>query len=309
MTLAIATAPLTAPTAGSAPLDRTPLNWLVQAPATSQSIAEQAPPSLFQPVTPQRLMGTVVAIVLAWLLLDIARRLSHWLSENVARRFRLIVKQSLPFVQGLIFLLITLYLIRLWIVFSNANLIAVGGSIALALGFAFKDFASSIVAGLMALYEASYRVGDRVQIRDWYGEVVGFGLRSIRLRTPDDNIVTIPHSAIWSEAVSNGNDGALEAQVVTDFYLDNQSNIQAAVRILHLAAYTSKYTQLKLPIVVVISEHPWYTHLKLKCYPMDARNEFAYKTDLLVRAKRALEDKNISYPRNVKPLRPPMDEP
>ena len=309
MTLAIATAPLTAPTAGSAQLDRTTLNWLVQAPATSQSIAEQTPPSLFQPVTPQRLVGTVVAIVLAWLLMDIARRLSHWLSENVARRFRLIVKQSLPFVQGLIFLLITLYLIRLWIVFSNANLIAVGGSIALALGFAFKDFASSIVAGLMALYEASYRVGDRVQIRDWYGEVVGFGLRSIRLRTPDDNIVTIPHSAIWSEAVSNGNDGALEAQVVTDFYLDNQSNIQAAVRILHLAAYTSKYTQLKLPIVVVISEHPWYTHLKLKCYPMVARNEFAYKTDLLVRAKRALEDKNISYPRNVKHLRPPMDEP
>ena len=309
MTLAIATALPTTLTAGAANLDRTATNFLAQNPETSQSIVEEAPPSLFQPVTTQRLMGTVVTIVLAWLLVGAARRLSQWLSENVARRFRLIVKQSLPFVQGLIFLFFTLYLIRMWIVFSNANLIAVGGSIALALGFAFKDFASSIVAGLMALYEASYRVGDRVQIRDWYGEVVGFGLRSVRLRTPDDNIVTIPHSAIWSEAVSNGNDGALEAQVVTDFYLDNQANIQAAERILYLAAYTSKYTQLKLPIVVVISEHPWYTHLKLKCYPMDARNEFAYKTDLLVRAKKALEEKNISYPREIQHLRSPIDEP
>ena len=281
---------------------------LADSSETSQATPDQTPPSLFQPVTPQRLGGTVVAIAIAWLLLDAARRLSHWLSENVDRRFRLLVKQSLPFVQGLIFLLITLYVTRLWIVFSNANLIAVGGSIALALGFAFKDFASSIVAGLLALYESSYRVGDRVQIRDWYGEVVGFGLRSIRLRTPDDNIVTIPHSTIWSEAVSNGNDGELEAQVVTDVYLDNQSDIQAAVRILYLAAYTSKYTQLKLPIEVVISEHPWYTHLKLKCYPMDARNEFAYKTDLLVRAKKALEEKNISYPQEGDRWRLPLDE-
>ena len=276
------------------------------------SITDLAPPppeGLFLPVTPQRLLGTAIAIVLAWLLTVAARRLSHRLSEVVDRRFRLIVKQSLPFLQGLIWLLITPYVASLWINYSGANLIALGGTIALALGFAFKDFASSIVAGLLALYESSYRVGDRVQIRNWYGEVVGFGLRSIRLRTPDDNIVTIPHSAIWSEAVSNGNDGALEAQVVTDFYLDNQSDIQAAVRILYLAAYTSKYTQLKLPIVVVISEHPWYTHLKLKGYPMDARDEFAYQTDLLVRAKKALEDKNISYPQDVERLRVPIKEP
>ena len=34
----------------------------------------------------------------------------------------------------------------------------------------------------------------------------------IRLQTPSDNTVTIPHSKIWTESVSNSNAGELEAQ-------------------------------------------------------------------------------------------------
>ena len=68
------------------------------------------------------------------------------------------------------------------------------------------------------------------------------------------------------------------------------------MRILYLAAYTSKYTQLRLPIVVVMNEKPWGTHFKLKCYPMDARNEFVYKTDLLKLAKQAFATYGIPYP-------------
>ena len=96
---------------------------------------------------------------------------------------------------------------------------------------------------------------------------------------------------------------------MTDFYLDSQADIKAAVRILYLAAYTSKYTQLKLPIDVVIVEQPWYTNLKLKCYPMDARDEFAFKTDLLVRGKQALQDKNIACPSPLDRLFQPSEEP
>ncbi|MGK7906569.1 MAG: mechanosensitive ion channel family protein [Synechococcus sp.] len=267
------------------------------------------PQGLFLPITGDRLVNTVLIILLTWLLLEMARRMGQWLSERVDRRFRLAVKQSLPFLQGVVLLLSASYLVSLWVNFSSANLFALGGTVAVALGFAFKDFASSIVAGVLALYESSYRVGDRVQIGNWYGEVVGFGLRSIRLRTPDDNIVTIPHGVIWTEAVSNSNDGALEAQVVTDFYLDSQSDIKTAVRILYLAAYTSKYTQLKLPITVVAIEQPWYTHLKLKCYPMDARDEFVFKTDLLVRAKQALQDNSIAFPTPFDRLSQPSEEP
>ncbi|WP_017326327.1 mechanosensitive ion channel family protein [Synechococcus sp. PCC 7336] len=255
------------------------------------------PSGLIKPFDLGRLLWTVGAIAIAWIAIAAVKRFTHWLSERVARRFRLTFKQLLPFCQGLILLITAVYIANLWLDFSNANFLAISGTIAVALGFAFKDFVSSVIAGAIALYEAPYRVGDRVQIGDHYGEVVGYSLRTIRLKTPDDNIVSIPHNTNWTSPISNANNGSLEAQVVTDLYLDCSTDIQAAIRILYLAAYTSKYTQLKLPITVVASETPWSTHLKLKSYPMDARDEFAYKTDLLLRAKQSFKACGIEYSR------------
>ena len=42
------------------------------------------------------------------------------------------------------------------------------------------------------------------------------------------------------------------------------------MRILYHVAYTSKYTQLELPILVVMEEKPWGSYFKLQCYPIDA---------------------------------------
>ena len=142
-----------------------------------------------------------------------------------------------------------------------------------------------------------YRVGDRIQIEDFYGEVVGYGLRGIRLQTPDDNVVTIPHNKIWTDAVSNSNMGELEAQVVTEFYFAHEIDVELVKKTLYRVAHTSKYTYLKLPILVIVVEKPWGTLFKLKSYPLDARDEFIYKTDLTRRAKREFKKHNLPYPR------------
>ncbi|NEQ55440.1 MAG: mechanosensitive ion channel, partial [Leptolyngbya sp. SIO3F4] len=69
--------------------------------------------------------------------------------------------------------------------------------------------------------------------------------------------------------------------------------------ILYQAAYSSRFTQLKLPVNVVVSEETWATHLKLRAYPMDARDEFIYKTDLILRIKKACRRHQIPYPRTI----------
>ena len=126
--------------------------------------------------------------------------------------------------------------------------------------------------------------------------MVAYGLRSVRIQTPNDNTVTIPHNKIWTEAVSNSNAGALEAQVVTKFYFAHEIDIDRVKTILYRVAQTSKYTHLKLPIVVVMQEKPWGSVFKLKCYPLDARDEFIYKTDLITRAKQSFAEYELAYP-------------
>ena len=277
-----------------------PSNLMVQAGMfigqTSNNVAESSEILIFQDITIAKILQATIIITLAYALLQISQKTNDWLSEKVARRFRLIVKQSLPFWRATIILGTGIWVARLFFQLSANNLLALTGTIAVALGFAFKDYASSLIAGIVALFEVPYRVGDRVQIGEHYGEIVNYGLRCIRLQTPADNLISIPHNKIWTEPISNANNGQLEALVVTDLYLAHEVDVDLVTKILYQAAYTSKYTQLKLPIVVDIEETIWGTHFQLKSYPMDARNEYFYKTDLLKRAKQALGRSEIAYP-------------
>ena len=209
----------------------------------------------------------------------------------------MIIKQSVPFLKGIVLIITIAYLLPVFINLTGSNLIALTGTIAVALGFAFKDYASSIIAGVVNLFEGPFRMGDRVQIGDHYGEVIDYGLRGVRLQTPDDNAVTIPHNITWTNPISNANSGQLEAQVMTEFYFAHEANTELAVEILYQAAYSSRYTQLKLPVMVVVSEETWATHLKLRSYPMDARDEYVYKTDLILRIKKACARHQLPYPR------------
>jgi len=248
-------------------------------------------------ITASKLIRAAISLLCAYIALQAIRFLTDWASERVPRRFRLAIKQSVPFLKGFVLTLSVVYILQIFIRLNETDLFALTGTIAVALGFAFKDYVSSVLAGIITLFEGPFRVGDRVTIGQTYGEVVDYGLRGVRIQTPDDNIVTIPHNVAWTESLSNSNSGQLEAQVVTTFYLAHQVNPSIAIQILYQAAYSSRYTQLKLPVSVIVREQPWATEFQLKAYPMDARDEFEYQTDLIVRAKQAIAAHGLSYPR------------
>ncbi|MEM7761347.1 MAG: mechanosensitive ion channel family protein [Cyanobacteria bacterium P01_A01_bin.40] len=269
---------------------------LAQSAGEAASETAEQTKDIVSKITTGKVAQAVFILLTAFLILRILDRVVIWLSERIAKEWRLRVKQFLPFLRMLVLTTTTVVLMNLFLNLSKENILAVTGTVAVALGFAFKDYASSIIAGIVALFESPYGVGDRIKIGDHYGEVVSYGLRAVKIQTPDDNTVVIPHNKIWTEAVSNSNGGALEAQVVTDFYFAHEIDINLVRKILYRTAQTSKYTALKLPIVVVMQEKPWGTMFKLKCYPLDARDEFLYQTDLISRAKQAFTKHKLAYP-------------
>ena len=254
-------------------------------------------------ITTWKVSQALIIILASYITLRVIDWLIIWISERIASEWRLRVKQLLPFFRTVILTAAIVILMNLFLNLSPENIIAITGAVAVALGFAFKDYASSIIAGIVGIFEGSYRVGDRIKIGEDYGEVVSYGLRGIRVQTPSDNIVTIPHNKIWTESVSNSNAGELEAQVVTEFYFAHEVDTELVTKILYRAAHTSRYTQLELPVVVRMAETPYGTHFKLKSYPLDARDEFLYQTDLTNKAKKAFAKYSLTYPRllNVEP--------
>jgi small-conductance mechanosensitive channel len=276
--------------------DRISYYILAQSAKDAANQTAEQTKDLLSKITTWKITQGLIIIIAAFVFIKIIDKLLLWLSEKVAKALRLKIKQFLPFLRTAVLAFATITLANLFFNLSRDNLLAITGTVAVALGFAFKDYASSVIAGIVGLFEGPYRVGDRIKIGDFYGEVVSYGLRSIRLQTPDDNIVTIPHNKIWTEAVSNSNFGELEAQVVTEFYFNHYVDIGLVKKILYRVAQTSKYTHLKQPILVIIQEKPWGTLFKLKCYPLDARDEFIYQTDLTTRAKRAFAKHHLVYP-------------
>lgn len=179
-------------------------------------------------------------------------------------------------------------------------LLAIAGSAAVAIGFSLKDIVASVVAGIILLFDRPFQVGDRVTFNDTYGEIVGIGLRTVKLVTLDDNLVTIPNSRFLTDVVASGNAGALDMMIVIDFHIAPDADIDLARGIVREMVTTSRFVFLKKPFTVTISEmeiaERLAIKLRAKAYVLDCRFEKAFETDVVSRVVKAFNEQGIKRP-------------
>jgi small-conductance mechanosensitive channel len=81
--------------------------------------------------------------------------------------------------------------------------LAGAGIIGIAVGLAAKDFIANFFGGAIIVMDKPFELYDRIKIDQYIGDVVHVGSRSTRLKTPDNQIVTIPNSTITNSFVVN----------------------------------------------------------------------------------------------------------
>jgi len=218
-----------------------------------------------------------------------------WLAGRASGRLRLHTLAAVPVLRLVVIASALMLIIPRIVEPTFENLVALLGALGLALGFAFKDYVGSLIAGIVALYEMPYRPGDWVRIDGTYGEVRSIGMRTIEIVTSDDTVVTIPHLKLWDHLIFNANDGTQNLLCVADFYLHPRHDAAVVRHMLHDVALTSPYTQMRQPINVVLTEKPWGTHYRLKAYPIDTRQQFHFISDLTIRGKAALTRLGVDF--------------
>lgn len=245
----------------------------------------------------------------AWLLLRFVERLVSNLGEVFAER-RMLMQKLAAFFQFSVYLITAVVVVMLSFRFSYQVLALIGGTAAVAIGFALKDLAASIVSGIMIMFDRPFQVGDRVSFGGQYGDVISIGMRSVKLQTLDDNTVTIPNNMFLSEVTSCGNYGALDMQVVIDFHIGLDQDLQMAQDIVREATAVSRYVFLPKPIVVLVSQviinQYVALRLRLKAYVFDIKFEKAFVSDVNTRVLEAFKKENIQPPavlhRNIEAL-------
>lgn len=237
----------------------------------------------------------VAVIVGAWLLVQAIAWLLPRIAERLPAAVRVRLLPLVPALRLIIGVVAIFWVVPQVIAPTPENLFAVLGALGIAIGFAVKDYVVSLVAGVVAVAERPYRQGDWVRIGDVYGEVRSVGLRALELVTPSDDVVTIPHSVLWNDAVVNANDGARTLQVVVDVWLEPDHDAGRVRERLREVAWTSPWLDVTRTVVVQLAEEPWGTRYMIKAYPLDARDQFDFTSDVTTRAKEAVRELGVRF--------------
>lgn len=259
-------------------------------------------PDLLQFFVLENLPTAVLIVVVAVVTTRILTRSMDALGERFTE-WRLVFKQVSAVSRFLLLIGAFLLVVSSVLQLTDEVLLAASGSIAVAVGFGFKDVFASLMAGLILLFDRPFQVGDRITFHDEYGEVVEIGLRTVRIVTLEDNLVSVPNHLFLNEAVSCANAGALHQMCVWEFWIGAGEDLDLAKAIVYDATATSNYVYLELPVTVVVREGPvgqgrdrFAVRIATKAYVFDGRYETAFGTDVTERVRRAFRLHGIKTP-------------
>src|SRR5260221_3470959 len=99
------------------------------------------------------------------------------LERRAPSRWRMALMRFMPLTRLLVAVGAVILIIPLVIHPSAPSVLALLASVGLALAFTLKDYASSVVAALVTVFEHPYQPGDWIVVDKTYGEVKAIGLR------------------------------------------------------------------------------------------------------------------------------------
>lgn len=241
----------------------------------------------------------LLAIAAAFVLVRVTDAAVQRLGTRFAHR-RLLLHQINSFIRFAIIMGGFATALGLVFRFTNEMMIAVGGTVAVTIGFALKDLAASVLAGMTVLVDKPFQVGDRVTFGGYYGEIKEIGLRSVKLVTLDDTLVTIPNNKFLTEVVASGNAGAVDMMVQMDFFVGLDQDLPRAKKVVEEALTSTRYISMRRPWAVLVNQvafENWVgVRLRAKGYVLDVQYEKAFETDVTERVLDGFKASGIKSP-------------
>ncbi|MFB6124956.1 MAG: mechanosensitive ion channel family protein [Halanaeroarchaeum sp.] len=111
---------------------------------------------------------------------------------------------------------------------SLATIAAAG---TLAVGFALQDVIKNLVAGVFIYTDRPFRIGDWIEWDDYSGVVEDISLRVSRVRTFDNELLTVPNSTLTDGVIKNPVEGD-RLRIKVPFGIGYDDDVEEATRII-----------------------------------------------------------------------------
>ncbi len=269
---------------------------------TNENSIQEEMPQIKELISFGKLFWTAVFLVVGYFVIRFLGSLLGRFAER-STTYRITIKGLVPVVKISGWIFVIFIIIAGVIQPPIETVIAVTASVGIAVGFAAQDILKNVFGGIMILFDRPFQVGDKIEVGEHYGEVVQIGLRSTRLVTADDSLVSVPNGELMNKSVSNSNTGEANCQVVAEMYLPITIDAESVRKIATEAAQVSRYVYLNKPITVLffneVKERRSYLKMRLKAYVSDIRNEFIFKSDMTEIVMRELIENKLVDPKDM----------
>ncbi len=130
------------------------------------------------------------------------------------------------------------------------------GISSLAIALAAQETLSDVISGFMILLDQPFAIGDRVALLDidTWGDVVEVGLRSTRILTRDNRLVTVPNSVIGKGLIVNYSDPNTVYRVQTHVGVAYGTDLDHARRTLIEALEAESWVMKEKPVEALMLE-------------------------------------------------------
>lgn len=153
------------------------------------------------------ILGVIVNVIIIAVLFKVTEIFTH----NIQKRFQsddggFPINSVLPILEKIIKFLIVFIIAASFLQsqgYSLTSLIAGFGITGLAVGFAAQQTIASMFGTIAVLADKVYRTGDYIKIKDYEGTVETINIRSTKIRTLDNFVVTIPNNIVADSIIQN----------------------------------------------------------------------------------------------------------
>jgi len=121
--------------------------------------------------------------------------------------------------------------------------LAGAGIAGMAVALAAQDILSNFLGGAIITLDKPFKVGDRIQIDQYYGDVISIGPRSTRLKTLDYQIVVFPNNKIITNIIINYTEPDQKIRIAIPVSVAYGSDLKKVKRVLLNITHTITTSQ------------------------------------------------------------------
>jgi len=239
----------------------------------------------------------VIAILIFWLVYRLIRMV---IKKGASKKFeKSTVKTMTKCVSYVFYVLIVMYVLGLF----GINLGAIWGAMGIAgvaIGFAAQTTVSNLISGIFIVTEKTMKIGDFIEVDGVSGTVDKVGLLSIKIHTPNNQLIRIPSSAIINTKLMNYSSYKYR-RYVFEVSVDYSTDLDKAIEVL-------KGVPARCSLVVNDKEDYAPKVLLTDCLDSgigmnlivwcERPNFFDMKTEVCKNVVKAFNENNINIPYN-----------